>query len=151
MKRKLILLLAMCLAVSVGAVAQDTQEQTEKTDAEQKAAASQGDVAAAQSEQSSEAAPLIWVFRHRRVKQCDNTEMTLEESRAKLTEAGLAVHQSSCGFRTDVVYVSGCGEPNGQILLHLIRGNVLDTALEEGYGPAEQIKYQKLNCPKKKP
>lgn len=105
----------------------------------------------AQGEEAADQEPLIWVFRHRRVKQCQGEDMSLEESRAKLTESGVAVHESHCGFRTDIVFVTGCGEPTGKILLHLIRGNALDAALSEGYGPAEQITYQKVECPDKAP
>ncbi|WP_295801229.1 hypothetical protein [uncultured Microbulbifer sp.] len=143
MKRNWLLLFAVGLLLSAGAVGQETEEKTEAaTDS-----ATESDESAKADDSASEQ-PLIWVFRHRRVKQCDDTEMSLEESRIKLKDAGVAVHQSSCGFRTDTVFVSGCGEPTGQILLHLIRGNALDAVIDEGYGPAEQVKYQVVTCPK---
>lgn len=149
MLRKLVPLLAVSLMLSAGALGQDTEDKPDaEADSAAKSSEAQAQESTAKSDDASNQQPLIWVFRHRRVKQCDDTEMTLEESRTKLKDAGVAVHQSSCGFRTDTVFVSGCGEPTGQILLHLIRGNALDTAIDEGYGPAEQVKYQVVTCPK---
>ena len=149
MIRHWLLLFAVGLTLSVGALGQEAEDKpAAETDSADTASDTPSEDATAKSDSSSNQQPLIWVFRHRRVKQCDDSEMTLEESRTKLKDAGVAVHQSSCGFRTDQVFVSGCGEPTGQILLHLIRGNALDTAIDEGYGPAEQVKYQVVTCPK---
>lgn len=158
MKRKLLLLLALGLTLSAGAFGLRAEIKAEKaTYAAAKQSAMQTEEPAAQSEepagQVEEPAgqePLIWVFRHSRVKQCVGEDMSLDESRAKLKDSGVAVHQSHCGLRTDNVYTSGCGEPSGDILLHLIRGNSLDAALAAGYGPAEQIKYQTVKCRTKK-
>ncbi|WP_323844786.1 hypothetical protein [Microbulbifer magnicolonia] len=129
MKHTPLLLLALVLAVGVGAFAQRAEKQAEQA-----------------AEPAEEAEELIWVFRHRRIKQCFGDDMSLDESRAKLTDIGVAVHESHCGLRTDKVFTSGCGEPSGDILLHLIRANSLDAALLVGYGPAEQIEYQKGQC-----
>ncbi|SDZ88179.1 hypothetical protein [Microbulbifer marinus] len=171
MKRTLLLLLVLGLTLSVGvfglpaenkaekatyAAAQQSAEQSEEPAgqaeapaAQAEAPAAQAEAPAAQAEETADQEPLIWVFRHRRVKQCIGEDMSLDDSRAKLKDSGVVAHQSHCGLRTDLVFVSGCGEPTGDILLHLIRGNSLDAALAAGYGPAEQIRYQTVKCPNK--
>ncbi|SHE83677.1 hypothetical protein SAMN04487965_0756 [Microbulbifer donghaiensis] len=152
MKHTLTLLLLVSVSLAVEANEQQRVEnETEKTTkVALKQLAAQTEEQAGQAEGATDQQPLIWVFRHSRVKQCVGEEMSLDQSRAKLTDKGVAVHQSHCGFRTDSVYTSGCGEPSGDILLHLIRGNSLDAALEVGYGPAQQIEYRTVQCPAKK-
>lgn len=150
MKRISLIFLALILALGAVGCEQRVEKDAEQASGSPEQAkapvAESTDEPAAQA--SGDQEPLIWVFRHRRAKQCYGDDMSLEESVTKLKGAGVAVHQSHCGLRTDVVYTSGCGEPTGDILLHLIRGHALDTALSEGYGPAEQIQHQKVECPK---
>ncbi|HEY8569848.1 hypothetical protein [Microbulbifer sp.] len=139
-------LMSIGLLISVGAFGQSVAKKVELVAGHETVLLPLMAQSQDQAEKSAEPSPLIWVFRHRRVKQCLGEEMSLDESRAKLTESGVAVHESHCGFRTDQVFVAGCGEPTGRILLHLIRGNALDAAIDAGYGPAEQITYQKVGC-----
>jgi hypothetical protein len=142
-------LLTIGLVLSVGAFGQNVAKKIEQVSGNEVGllpVMAQSQESQGQAENKADPTPLIWVFRHRRVKQCQGEDMSLEESRAKLTENGVAVHESHCGFRTDQVFLAGCGEPTGRILLHLIRANALDAAIDAGYGPAEQITYQKVEC-----
>lgn len=153
MERKFFLL-SIGLALSMGAFGgsvEGTLEWSASDSAAVPPMLAQSQEVPGQGEDAADQEPLVWVFRHRRVKQCQGEDMSLEQSRAKLRESGVAVHESHCGFRTDKVFVAGCGEPTGKILLHLIRGNALDAALDAGYGPAEQISYQKVECPAETP
>ncbi|WOX06177.1 hypothetical protein [Microbulbifer pacificus] len=142
-------LLSIGLVLSVGAFGQNVVKKVELVAAHETVLLplmAQSQELQDQAAKPAEPSPLIWVFRHRRVKQCQGEDMSLDESRAKLKESGVAAHESHCGFRTDQVFLAGCGEPTGRILLHLIRANALDAAIDAGYGPAEQITYQKVEC-----
>ncbi|WP_193164581.1 hypothetical protein [Microbulbifer hainanensis] len=125
----------------------EAESSAEQQPAETKTPPAKAEEPAEAGEPAEEAEVLIWVFRQRQNRQCYGGGMSLDESRAKLSDSGVAVHESHCGLRTDNVYTAGCGKPTGDILLHLIRGNALDAALNAGYGPAEQIKYQIVECP----
>lgn len=148
MKCKLLLLM-MGFFLSVGALGQSTAGEVDAV--EKEPVTPPANLLLAQTEDVTAQDPVVWVFRHRRPKQCVGKDMALAESSAKLADAGVVVHGSACGFRTDVVFVSSCGEPTGQILLHLIRASALETVLELDYGPAEQVKYQRVECPDKTP
>lgn len=148
MKCKLLLLM-MGFFLSVGALGQSTAGEVDAV--EKEPVTPPANLLLAQTEDVTAQDPVVWVFRHRRPKQCVGKDMTLAESSGKLAGAGVVVHGSACGFRTDVVFVSSCGEPTGQILLHLIRASALETVLELDYGPAEQVKYQRVECPDKTP
>ncbi|WP_226667300.1 hypothetical protein [Microbulbifer aggregans] len=148
MKRKLPLLM-MGFFLSAGALAQSSASDVDVAGSQ--AVKPSANILLAQTEDVTAQDPVVWVFRHRRPKQCVGKDMTLAESSAKLKDSGVVVHGSACGFRTDVVFVSSCGEPTGQILLHLIRASALETALDLDYGPAEQVKYQRVECPDKTP
>ncbi|MFV8783356.1 hypothetical protein ACNKU7_13145 [Microbulbifer sp. SA54] len=143
------LLLMMGFFLSAGALGQGVVREVPVTGSH--AVTPPANLLLAQTEEATAQDPVIWVFRHRRPKQCTGKDMTLAESSAKLMDGDVVVHGSACGFRTDVVFVSSCGEPTGQILLHLIRASALETALDLGYGPAQQVKYQRVECPDKTP
>lgn len=90
---------------------------------------------------------LIWVFEARGNRQCEGGGTTLEESSGKLAGSGVEVQESHCGARTDRMYPSVCGGGTGDILLHLVRKQSLDAALELGFDPADQVQYQRGDCP----
>ncbi|MFI2810583.1 MULTISPECIES: hypothetical protein [Microbulbifer] len=90
---------------------------------------------------------LVWVFRARGNRQCENGGTTLEQSSSSLTAAGVDIQESRCGTRTDRMYASVCGGQTGDILLHLVEKTSLDTVLQQGYDPADNIQYQQASCP----
>jgi predicted small lipoprotein YifL len=113
----------------------------DKAGSEQQAAESPAAPSAAAPEE------LIWVFEARGNRQCEGGGTTLEASKGKLANARVAVHDSRCGARSDRMYPSVCGGATGDILLHQIPKNELDMALQLGFDPAEQAKYELGNCP----
>ncbi|WP_346836868.1 hypothetical protein [Microbulbifer sp. SAOS-129_SWC] len=149
----LILLLALAVTAcgqradkSAGA-AQAPENETAQKPAPEASATGQETPAAEQGTQTDEQRGLLWIFRTRGNRQCQDGGMSLKESSAMLADNGIAVHESLCGVRTDLDYSTQCGGPTGDLLLHLIENNALNDALDLGYGPAEQIQYEKVDCP----
>ncbi|WP_143186872.1 hypothetical protein [Microbulbifer donghaiensis] len=145
MNRNVFLLSALALVVGLSACGQRAEKKLEKTEP---ATATATEEQAAPEEPAVQAEELIWVFRASGSRQCEGGGMSPEESSGKLTSNGVIVQESSCGVRTDRMYAAVCGGPTGDILLHLIEKDALDAALELGFDPADQIQYEKGDCPK---
>ncbi|SDJ57126.1 hypothetical protein [Microbulbifer yueqingensis] len=145
MKKYRTLLAAVLLLAIFGCAPREEED----TPAAEDTSADNG--AAAQEEknglQAVPAEELIWVFRARGNRQCENGGTTLEQSRNQLSAAGVEIQESRCGTRTDRMYASVCGGQTGDILLHLVRKTALDAALQQGYDPAGNIEYQQASCP----
>jgi hypothetical protein len=80
------------------------------------------------------------VFEGRGRLQCDFTGgMTPAQSAMKLTAAGVDVLRSGCGAMTGVAFPAVCGGASGELLLHEIREENLDTAERLGFVQAEEL------------
>ena len=80
------------------------------------------------------------VYEGRGRLQCDFTGgITPQQSATKLTAAGVDVLRSGCGAMTGVFFAAVCGGSSGEILLHEIRTENLDTAERAGFIPAEEL------------
>lgn len=99
-------------------------------------------------ESAAQPQEMAWVFTERGNRQCEGGGTSLQESATRLSSGGVAVQESRCGSRTDRMYPAVCGGLTGDILLHLISRDSLDTALELGFDPAEQIEFQRRDCPR---
>ncbi|SDZ88167.1 hypothetical protein [Microbulbifer marinus] len=143
MNRNTSLLLALAAVTGLSACGERAEEKAPENET-----VTAAEESAAPEEPAVQPDELIWVFRARGSRQCEGGGMSLEESGANLTDNGVVVQESSCGSRTDRMYAAVCGGPTGDILLHLIEEGSLDAALELGFDPADQIKYEKGDCPK---
>jgi len=80
------------------------------------------------------------VFEGRGRLQCDFTGgRTPQQSAMKLTGAGVDVLRSGCGVMIGVAFAAVCGGSSGDILLHEIRQENLDTAERVGFVPADEL------------
>jgi len=80
------------------------------------------------------------VYEGRGRLQCDFAGgITPQQSAMKLTGAGVDVLQSGCGVMTGVAFAAVCGGSSGEILLHEIRTENLDTAERAGFIPAGEL------------
>ncbi|MGL6162633.1 hypothetical protein [Microbulbifer sp.] len=140
--KKTYLLPLLILAIT----ACDQGERT-KSEADEAAAGDTAGQPSVESEKPVRPEELIWVYEARGSRQCEGGGTTLEESSGKLTSNGVEVQESHCGARTDRMYPAVCGGPTGDILLHLVSKKSLDAALELGFDPADQIQYERGNCP----
>ncbi|WP_308366871.1 MULTISPECIES: hypothetical protein [unclassified Microbulbifer] len=130
------------------AIAACDQRERKKTEADEAAAgATAGQPTVDDEKPAVRPEELIWVFEARGSRQCEGGGTTLEESSGKLTGNGVEVQESHCAARTDRMYPSVCGGATGDILLHLVSKKSLDTALELGFDPADQIQYERGSCP----
>lgn len=82
------------------------------------------------------------------VAQCAPVAITLRQSAAKLTTAGIDVRRSSCGFIEGVAYPAVCGAGTGQILLHDIPATSLAAAEAAGFASVESLPdWRRDRCP----
>lgn len=82
------------------------------------------------------------------VAQCAPVAVTLQQSAARLSGAGVEVRRSSCGFIEDVFYPAVCGAGTGQILLHDIPAEALAAAEAAGFAPADSLgSWRRDACP----
>ena len=88
----------------------------------------------------------LWIMQPRGSRQCEGGGISVEQSRGKLTQNGIAVIESRCGVRTDRMYPSVCGGATGDILLHRIKSDMLDAALELGFDPVGNVPYTFSSC-----
>ncbi|GMG87566.1 hypothetical protein [Biformimicrobium ophioploci] len=87
-----------------------------------------------------------WIFVSKGSRQCEGGGMTLDQSKGRLESAGVKVVASSCGVRTDMMYIQVCGGATGDILLHQVDPRDMDKALAAGYRPASAIKFEFSAC-----
>ncbi len=71
--------------------------------------------------------------------QCTAPAITLPQSAAKLTQAGIAVRVSSCGVMEGVAFPTVCGAGTGQILLHNIPEGRQTQAEALGFRAADSL------------
>ncbi len=74
----------------------------------------------------------VLIYESKGEKQCQGGGVTLSESRQKLTNAGVEVIESNCGYRTGVAVIAVCGAPTLKILLHQIKASDLEKAKDIG-------------------
>jgi hypothetical protein len=82
--------------------------------------------------------------------QCSPPAITLAGSAAKLTDAGIQVLQSSCGFLEGVAFPAVCGAGTGELLLHDIPAASVVAAEAAGFVRASTISgegWRRGNCP----
>jgi hypothetical protein len=80
--------------------------------------------------------------------QCAPPALTPKQSATKLTNAGIEVRRSSCGHLAGVAFPAVCGAGTGQVLLHDIPASSLAAARAAGFGPADDIDWQRSACAK---
>lgn len=73
------------------------------------------------------------------VAQCAAPAVSLAQSTAKLTQAGIQALRSSCGGIAGVAYPAVCGAPTGEILVHNIPTASLAAAKAAGFESAETL------------
>lgn len=85
--------------------------------------------------------------------QCAAPAITLAQSAAKLTGAGIPVLRSSCGSATGVFYPTVCGAGTAEILVHNIPAGRLPAATAAGLAPADSLvddtrgtSWQRFRC-----
>ncbi|MCK7595660.1 hypothetical protein M0G74_00075 [Microbulbifer sp. CAU 1566] len=98
------------------------------------------------AEGSVQLADTLWVMQARGSRQCEGGGLSVEQSRGKLVQGGITVIESRCGVRKDRMYPSVCGGATGDILLHRIKTELLDAALELGFDPAGKVPYEFSSC-----
>lgn len=88
-----------------------------------------------------------------RLAQCEAPAITPQQSAAKLTQAGIDVHATSCGMRTGVAYAAVCGGGTPDIILHDIPAGAVAEAGALGFLPADglvdaarQTGWQRIPC-----
>ena len=88
----------------------------------------------------------LWIMQLRGSRQCEGGGISVEQSRGKLASNGIAVVESRCGVRTDRMYPAVCGGATGDILMHRIKSDMLDAALELGFDPVGNVPYKFSSC-----
>lgn len=82
------------------------------------------------------------------VRQCDNAMITRTQSASRLTQAGVEVSHSSCGFIEGIAYPAVCGAGTAQILVHDIPAGSLAAAEAAGFKPTAALEqWRRDKCP----
>lgn len=81
----------------------------------------------------------LQVYEQTGEKQCEGGGLTLAESQAKLTSAGIAVQDSSCGIQTGVAMMAMCGGPTANIYTHKINADDFEKARQLGFADLESL------------
>ncbi|WP_444931792.1 hypothetical protein ACJJIF_08510 [Microbulbifer sp. SSSA002] len=134
------------LLISLSGCGQSRQEPALEGEVETTPSAVESEAVSAPAAATMPSGEMVWVYRSSGSKQCEGGGMTLQQSLAKLRGDGVLVQESRCGVRTDRMFTAVCGAPTGDILLHSIGVDALDSALELGYNPAEKVRYQFTGC-----
>lgn len=87
-------------------------------------------------------------------RQCEGGGLTLAESQARLTNAGIKVQSSACATRTGMAVMAVCGGPTTNIHTHSISAQDLASAQELGFevldtlvSEEQGIGYELKPCP----
>lgn len=85
--------------------------------------------------------------------QCAAPAITLGQSTAKLTQAGITALRSSCGSATGVFYPTVCGAGTAEILVHNIPADRLPAATAAGFASVDALvdaargtSWQRFRC-----
>ena len=84
--------------------------------------------------------------------QCEKEGMATTESAQLLTNKGIDVISSYCGFLTEVAIAAQCGLGDANINLHEVNSNNVPNAQEFGFKPVSSLKlesdigYQIIDC-----
>ena len=103
--------------------------------------------AVAQEGRAAEGETSIWIQQARGNRQCEGGGKSLDQSGRQLAENGIKVQESRCGVRSDRMYPSVCGGATGDLLMHRIPSDFLDSALQQGFDPANPGTYNFSDCP----
>lgn len=79
------------------------------------------------------------VYESRGASQCESAGLTPQQSADKLHQAGLAVSHSHCALRTDLMFASQCGQPNGEIIIHTVPASAQAKAQALGFAPLADL------------
>jgi hypothetical protein len=96
----------------------------------------------------------VLVYESTGQRQCEPASSNAQQSARRLTDAGVAVRDSSCAILTNLAFPAVCGAPSGQLYVHEIdergiaaaqrTGFTLVTTLRLGNGDAG---YAMVSCP----
>ena len=71
--------------------------------------------------------------------QCEELNLSLEESANKLIRVGLDVSSSECGRRTGIFTPSVCGGATTNIYIHTIPKQSISDAVSLGFSPVSEL------------
>lgn len=96
----------------------------------------------------------VQVYEDTGERQCEGGGLTLAESQARLTKAGIKVRSSACATRTGMAVMAVCGGPTTNIHTHSINARDLASAQELGFevldtlvSEEQGIGYELKPCP----
>jgi len=96
----------------------------------------------------------VMVYESRNALQCEPTSgISPADSAAKLSDAGIDMVDTYCGYKTGVMYPAACGMGTPDILIHRIAETDLSVALQTGFSLVDEltnyeqgISYEVVDC-----
>ena len=79
------------------------------------------------------------IYESRGGRQCESAGLSPQQSVDKLQQAGLPVNNSRCAQRTDLMFASQCGQPNGEIIIHTVPASAQAKAQALGFTPLADL------------